>query len=70
MAKRYALHAHKDGTYSIIDLFTGWTAEHCGRKLTRIPADMAQSGVDTINALDAAERANPEFAALDIGNLN
>lgn len=56
MANRYILNSDDDGSFSIIDIFTGWTARHVGRELTRIPAHMAQSGLALMNALDAAER--------------
>ena len=56
MANRYILNSDDDGSFSIIDIFTGWNARHVGRELTRIPAHMAQSGLALMNALDAAER--------------
>jgi len=56
MANRYILNSDDDGSFSIIDIFTGWKARHVGRELTRIPAHMAQSGLALMNALDAAER--------------
>ena len=56
MANRYILNSDADGSFSIVDMFTGWNARHAGRELTRIPAHMAQSGLALMNALDAAER--------------
>ncbi len=57
MATRFELRADNDGSFSIVDIFTGQTARYAGRELTRIPVHMAASGLSILNALDEAERA-------------
>ena len=56
MATRFVLRKDLDGSFSIVDIFTGWNARYAGRELTRIPAGMASHGLHTLNALEQAER--------------
>ena len=63
MVKRYITQADGDGQFSIIDVFSGLNATFAGRELTRIPADMVEVGLHTLNAIDAAMRAEAELPA-------
>lgn len=68
MATRYVSRAQDDGAFSIVDVFTGFTASYAGRALSGIPADMIARGLQTLNLLDAAERdeaaPQPELPSL------
>jgi hypothetical protein len=65
MATRFELRSDNDGSFSIVDLFTGLNARYAGRELTRIPAIMAHDGLGILNALDEAKRAVWELPTAD-----
>lgn len=56
MATRYVLREDPDGSFSIVDIFTGQPAEFAGQTLVRIPKRMKDSGLAILNAMDVAQR--------------
>jgi hypothetical protein len=56
MAPRYFSRTDDDGSFSIIDLFTGKSASFEGRELARIPEKMIETGLTIMNEMDEAQR--------------
>jgi hypothetical protein len=55
MAARFIAHEDTDGTWSIIDGYTGLTVTFAGRELVGIPVDLYKSGLFLLNEIDAIE---------------
>lgn len=60
MSQRYTLREEPDGSYTIIDRFTGDAASYAGRGLQKIPADMARRGLALMLDLEKAELSENE----------
>lgn len=70
MATRYILQPDSDGSYAILDVFTGLRARYLGRELSRIPADMASDGLRILNELDQVRREAEEKPVLDFRRIS